>query len=214
MSRTAVKRRKTQQERVEESARRLMDAAIELFAERGYEQTSVAEIGLRAGYSRAMVRERYGSKEALLNALIKSQYEDRLMAPTAEGATALEGIFERIDRLESLRARDARLLRALYVLEFEAVGPVPALRPHIAGWFAWVQSNTVKALLQGQSDGSVKATIDVDDEAEQFVLTAIGIAYRWSLEGDAFDHAEALARWKSRLRRHCGTTRRARRASA
>ena len=145
-----------------------MDAAVDLIAERGYEQTTVAEIGVRAGYSRAMVRERYGSKEALLDALIKSEYEDKLLAPTAIGGTGLERIFERIDRLEALRLRDARLLRALYVLEFEAVGPVPALRPHVAGWFAQVRAGTVNALQQGQSDGSIKASIDVEDEADTF----------------------------------------------
>lgn len=205
MSENMAHRRKTQRERVEESAQRLMDAAVDLIAERGYEQTTVAEIGVRAGYSRAMVRERYGSKEALLDALIKSEYEDKLLAPTAIGGTGLERIFERIDRLEALRLRDARLLRALYVLEFEAVGPVPALRPHVAGWFAQVRAGTVNALQQGQSDGSIKASIDVEDEAEHFVLSAIGIAYRWALEGEAFDHAEALRRWKSRIRRQCGT---------
>ena len=43
-----------------------MDAAIELIGEKGFDTTTAAEIGERAGYSRSMVHARYGSKESLL----------------------------------------------------------------------------------------------------------------------------------------------------
>lgn len=206
MSESVVRRRKTQRERVDESAHRLMDAAIELIAARGYERTTVAEIGQRAGYSRTMVRERYGSKEALLEALIKSEYEEKLFAPASSGISGLDQILDRIDRLEAMRLRDARLLRALYVLQFEAVGPVLPLRPQVMEWFSRVRAGTIDALRAGQVDGSVRAAIDIEDEAEQFVLTGIGIAYRWALEGDTFDHAAALQRWKFRIGRQVGAT--------
>src|ERR1700758_3499185 len=62
-------KRRTQTERVAESSERLLLAAAELTAEKGFERTTSAEIGERAGYSRAMVRGRYGSKEALIEAL-------------------------------------------------------------------------------------------------------------------------------------------------
>src|SRR5213076_237185 len=74
--------RRTQQERVAESAKRLADAAFELIAEKGFERTTAAEIGERAGYSRSMVRDRYGSKEALLESLLASEFEARLLPAT------------------------------------------------------------------------------------------------------------------------------------
>ena len=58
----------TQTQRVEISNRRLIEAAAELIAEKGWEATTAAEIGRRAGYSRAMVHARYGSKDAILDA--------------------------------------------------------------------------------------------------------------------------------------------------
>ena len=58
--------RRTQQERVEESTQRLFRAAAELIAEGGYDAATAAEIGRRAGYSRSMVRARFGSKEQLV----------------------------------------------------------------------------------------------------------------------------------------------------
>src|ERR1700745_982557 len=79
--------RRTQQERSAESARRLLDAAIELIAEKGFERTTVAEIGERAGYSRSMVRARYGSKEALLESIFGSQLDRRVVPKNAHDLT-------------------------------------------------------------------------------------------------------------------------------
>src|SRR5262249_57141898 len=60
---TSSRRPMTQAERVAESAQRLMQAAIELIAEKGFQRTSASEIAERAGYSRTMVAARHGSKE-------------------------------------------------------------------------------------------------------------------------------------------------------
>jgi AcrR family transcriptional regulator len=52
--------RLTQAERRARSERSLLDAAEQLFAEKGSHRTSLAEIGERAGYSRGLVGERFG----------------------------------------------------------------------------------------------------------------------------------------------------------
>jgi hypothetical protein len=78
-------RRRTQRERTAESTRRLLDAAIELIAEKGFERTTAMEIGERAGYSRSMVRARYGSKEALLESVLRNDYEPLMLAPEVNG---------------------------------------------------------------------------------------------------------------------------------
>jgi AcrR family transcriptional regulator len=43
----------------------LLDAAIELFAERGYDRTTVRDIATRAGVNQALLFRYFGSKEAL-----------------------------------------------------------------------------------------------------------------------------------------------------
>src|SRR5690606_37191431 len=52
------------------STRQLLEAAGALIAERGYENTSIAAIGERAGYSRGLVTARFGTKQNLLNVLL------------------------------------------------------------------------------------------------------------------------------------------------
>jgi AcrR family transcriptional regulator len=87
----------TQAERVAASDKALLAAAIELIAERGYERTTLALIGERAGYSRGLVTQRFGSKEKLLWAVIK-QMLDRFSTQNLHergdktGVPALQGI--------------------------------------------------------------------------------------------------------------------------
>lgn len=75
-----------------ETRERLLDAAEELFADRGFGPTSVRQITQRAGANVAAVHYHYGGKEPLLRAVL-----DRRMRPVN---------LERIRRLERLSAGD------------------------------------------------------------------------------------------------------------
>ena len=51
---------------------KLLDAARELFGEQGYDATSIAEIGLRAGIAKSVLYHHFGSKAALYQAVIEA----------------------------------------------------------------------------------------------------------------------------------------------
>jgi AcrR family transcriptional regulator len=51
----------------------LQDAAVELFAERGYDRTTVRDIATRAGVNQALLFRYFGSKEALFEAATRGQ---------------------------------------------------------------------------------------------------------------------------------------------
>jgi AcrR family transcriptional regulator len=70
----AVKRR-TQAERREETRGRLLDAAVLVFARRGYYSAGVAEIAAEAGCSTGALYDHFGSKEKLFLAVMETQIE-------------------------------------------------------------------------------------------------------------------------------------------
>src|SRR5687768_15343821 len=107
--------RRTQRERVEESTRRLAVAAVELFGEQGFERTTAAQIGERAGYSRAMVRRRYGSKEALLEQLVEQELATRITPAGGDDRPGLERILAQVDRLIDFLEEDESTARAFFV---------------------------------------------------------------------------------------------------
>lgn len=190
--------RRSQRERVEESSRRLAEAAIELIAEKGYANTTAQEIGIRAGYSRAMVRERFGSKEALLEAVLQ-EYEGRIYVSPEPGTSGLQRVLAPILALRDFAAEDPRLLRAVLSLNFEALHDQDMLRRRVAGWLAQVKEATCRAVIDGQADGSVSGACSADEFASEMIATAIGYAYAWVLDPSTIDFEGVLTRWHDRL---------------
>src|SRR4051812_2397693 len=92
----------------------VLDAALEAFAERGYEGTSVREIARALGVSHNLIPQRIGSKEQLWYAAIERGF--------AELAIAL------IEVAADTAARDdVEQLRALVIRFIEANASRPAL---------------------------------------------------------------------------------------
>lgn len=75
--------------------RQMIAVAEEIFAERGYQASSMDEIAERVGVSKPMIYEYFGSKEGLLVACIR-QARAELLATTM---TAVEGIASAEDAL-------------------------------------------------------------------------------------------------------------------
>jgi AcrR family transcriptional regulator len=190
----------TQVERSTESGRRLMAAAIELIAEKGFERTTAVEIGERAGYSRNMVRVRYGSKEALLESLLDTEFQPLFLTPAGEGATGLDAALQRIDHLAAQAEEKPEHMRALFTLVFETVGPIESLGPWLRAWLRDYCAGAADALRLGQKDGSVRADLDPDLEADRIMNYGLGLAFRWTLEPEQVDFARSLRDWTAYMR--------------
>jgi AcrR family transcriptional regulator len=84
-----ARQRRTQAERRDEAERRILDAAIRLVVERGYNGFSLAEVGELAGYSRGLPGHYFAKKEDLLSQValfLISNYHEA----TAEAEASLE----------------------------------------------------------------------------------------------------------------------------
>jgi AcrR family transcriptional regulator len=195
--RSTARRRRTQTDRVAESSKRLLLAAAELTAEQGFEKTTASEIGQRAGYSRAMVRDRYGSKEALIEALFAEELEPRVNAGQCEGLDGLARVVHQIEALEDLAREDETLARSFFVLTFETAGPIQSLRPWYRGYFARYETLMTESLALGERDGSICPGLDHAAEARHFISHALGLAFRWTLDWDGFDYLGELAAWRA-----------------
>jgi AcrR family transcriptional regulator len=93
-----------------ETRRRLLESAVEVFAERGYHAATLSEIASRAGLTTGAVYSTFGSKKALLVAVCTQP-------PGSEDAD-----------LDAALARGASLREALEALALDAAreGPSPA----------------------------------------------------------------------------------------
>ena len=183
------------QDRSHESTRRLLDAAAELVAERGYAEATVAEVGKRAGYSRGLVSARFGSKENLMWALVQRASDTwfpNLLDPPRRGS-ARDQLLALVRTIGEQVARDPQALRVLERLIFEASGE---LHERFVASQRRMEGGLRDILTRGIDDGSIRDDIDVAVEAALLVATLRGISYQWFLyprEVDLVRLHEALA---------------------
>ncbi|TAM69790.1 TetR/AcrR family transcriptional regulator [Mycobacterium sp.] len=190
---------RTQRERVAESTRRLLPAAVELFAEQGYDRTTAAQIGERAGYSRAMVRRRYGSKEGLLQVLFDIELRQRVTPPVDPDRTGLGQILLQVDQFIAFVESDEMVARAFFVLAFETGAQRLALRAAFREWFADYEANMKQSLRVGKRDKTIRQDLDIDHEAQQFVSQCLGLAFRWTLDWEGYDFLADARAWRAAL---------------
>lgn len=169
-----------QQDRSHESTRRLLDAAAELVAERGYTAATLAEIGRSAGYSRGLVSARFGSKENLMWALVQrasNAWFPKLLDPPP-GRSARDQLLALVRTIGEQVARDPQALQVLERLIFEASGD---LRQRFVASQRIMESSFRDILKRGIDDGSIRGDIEAEVEAALLVATLRGISYQWFL---------------------------------
>ena len=80
-----------------DSRDRLLVAAGELFAERGYERTTVREVGQRAGVDPALIARYFGSKAELYLAALRKDYQPAGGEPVdLTDPAAIAGLLDRV----------------------------------------------------------------------------------------------------------------------
>ena len=188
----------TQPQRVETSSRRLLEAAADLIVEKGWEATTAADIGRRAGYSRAMVHARYGSKDAILEAFL-GEYLKRLNPDPDPKTTGMQQVLAHFDRIEEIYTQDDELLLAMFVATFEAVKTTSPLRDRVRAQLTSGTKKVEKGLRAGVRDGSVRSGIDIARAVGDISTAVFGIAFFWTALPDQYDLGRALTDVRNRI---------------
>jgi AcrR family transcriptional regulator len=175
-----------------------MAAAIELFAENGFERTSAAQIADHAGYSHGMVNARFGSKEALVEQLMHTEYERRML-PQIDPESGIDGLLDWIEAIQDEIRTAPGHMRTFYTLVFEAVGPIPSLRPWVEEWLARCVQTAAACLNAANHAGELRSDIDIEGEAELFVYSGVGLGYRYTYDNDLSEFNRSLGKWRVRF---------------
>jgi AcrR family transcriptional regulator len=184
------------------STGRLLRAAASLIAERGYERTTLAAVGARAGYSHGLVTRRFGSKDGLLDALLQRMVADwyqREVTPLQDELTGGAALSVVIRSIRASIRRDPLAVRALYTLMFEAHRSTPAVLHERMREFHRKQRRSYEdAIKAGIEHGTVDPAIDPIAIGHLAVSTLRGAGYQWLLDED-FDIDATLAALEEHL---------------
>ena len=176
----------------------MMSAAAKLIARHGVAGTSLAEVGIEAGYSRGLPVERYGTKLGLVLALLAATekwFGDHL-ATTLAGRSGLEAIELRVrasvDRSDSATA-------ALHAIYTASQSVMPALKKPVADFTRRWSAGLVAHMREGQATGEIRKDINCEAEARFLHAAMRGLMMQYLMDGSH----KGLAQAKAILLAHC-----------
>jgi AcrR family transcriptional regulator len=189
--------RRTQAERRADSEQRLIQAAVELIVEQGLENTSLAEIGQRAGASHAAVNHRFGSKDELVDRIIEvaTAYYAEVATERIGRRTGLAALLQVCDLYLDLVVGADPLGRVHVVLWSEAVARDASRREAQQSWDRQFRDFASSLIQDGIATGEIRVDLAVAETALTIVGALRGIAMQLMLdEGISLNDAKALVR--------------------
>lgn len=181
--------RQTQAERTAISDTRMYEAAIALIGQSGTHNTTLKEVGERAGYSRGLASNRFGSKEALFSNLVTNFNEK--WAEELDGfvgdRTGLAAYLAALDAVEDFLLKQSTFMKAMYILWYETISSHNDLRIRLAEHHAVYRRDAERWLREGMAEGVVRPDVDPALTAIQFCSFIFGTIYQWLVDPGSVD---------------------------
>jgi AcrR family transcriptional regulator len=182
-------KRMTQAERTALSDARMLEAAKELIAEHGTHNTTLREVGEKAGYSRGLASNRFGSKEGLFSQLVRDfnrRWAEELRR-SVKDSTGLPAFSAALDAVEYFLLNRSDEMKALYILWFESMSSHDEVRQRLARNHTAYRRDAERWVREGIADGTIRDTIDPYCFAVEFASLIFGLIYQWLVDPARID---------------------------
>jgi AcrR family transcriptional regulator len=187
----AAGQRRTQVQRRAQAEDALLDSAAKLFARLGVEQTSLAQVGAEAGFSRGLVNHHFGSKATLVERLVERTQHDFVSGLTETDGTEVDAIVAIARSYLNVAGRELTDTRAHYVMWGAALPQDADLRASVATGDLQFRTG-VKSLVQlGQKRGTIATELDPAGMAVVVVGMLRGTVAQFLIDPDDVDLAAA-----------------------
>lgn len=177
----------------------LVRVASEMFAERGYRDTSIADIAQRVGVTQQALLYYFGSKPALLDAVIDDR--DGAAVAFAEELAAIGGV-EAIRGLPAAARRnvsDPNLVRLFAVLVAENLPRDAVAHDHFVARYRRLRRLVAQLIADGQDAGVFDPAVDPALKAAEVVGAIDGLNTQWLLDPDDVDIVGAMEQYAEGL---------------
>jgi AcrR family transcriptional regulator len=179
----------------------IVEAATQLFAHAGYRGTGLAGIAAEVGLTQAGLLHHFGSKEALLEAVVRHRSEQD--APLIESIIGDGGI-DMLDRLHLLAEHNverAGLSLLFTVLVAENLRPEHPAHQFFLQRYRDLRQAIVAALKAGQKRGEIRRNVNLEAVSQRIVAALDGLQTQWLLDPDEVDLVESYRELGASLRR-------------
>jgi AcrR family transcriptional regulator len=176
------------------TAKRILAAAQDILADRGYSELTMTAISQVSGVNRALVSYYFGGKAGLLAALVDTLFQDPEVGLVEEVRSTLDGA-ERVEGFLDWQRRvsqNDRTNRMLYELL-----PHALREPEVRARFA--EEYRVYREVDGDCLGGAPRELsegELDALAAVSIAVVEGLGIQRALDPDGFDHQRAWRMWR------------------
>ncbi len=160
----------------------LIAVAVDVFAQHGYAGGSIRAIAEKAGVSHATLLQHFGSKEALLTAVLE-EWDRRTVADGLADVSGLD-YFRRLPEVVTAHQQSRGLLELFTTIAAEASSPSHPAHHFIEQRYARNLATLAGHLREAVDAGDVAPMTDTRIQIEVRLITAVldGIGLQWLLD--------------------------------
>lgn len=173
----------TKQKRSQETRHRILEAALKLFAQTGFETSSVAEICAEAGISKGAFYHHFPTKQAVFLALLEDWLGrlDLEMNAAREGAPNIAEALQRMSSMMRQVFKEAGGHLPMFLEFWMQASHDPTVWQALIAPYRRYNNYFKELIQQGIQDGSL-APIDPELAARLLVSLAVGILLQGMLD--------------------------------
>jgi AcrR family transcriptional regulator len=186
---------RTRQARGDRRRQQILDAAVELFAAKGYRSTGVAALAERVGMTAPGMLYYFGSKEGLLRETVAER--DRASAPHAGDVGDLASLRD----IGKHNVETATLVRLYVVLGAESFDPDDPLHDFFVERYETARALTRTLLERELAQGRIRADADIEQLAREIIAVIMGLEVQWLADPERVDLETSIRDYIDRLLR-------------
>jgi AcrR family transcriptional regulator len=180
--------------RGERTRRTILDAALEVFAEHGYQGGSLRDVAARAGITDAGLLHHFPSKSAVLSAVLErrdEQAREDFPFEHADGRTVLESFVQLVERNSAAPG----VVQLYCHLSAEATAPDHPAHAYFQRHYRLVLDIATRAFGDLSQRGELRPGVDPAAAARASVALMDGLQIQWLLDRASVDMAAELRGW-------------------
>jgi AcrR family transcriptional regulator len=185
--------RRNRSPRGDRRRQQILDAAVALFAAKGYRSTGVAQLAERVGMTAPGMLYYFGSKEGLLRETVAER--DRAAAPHAGDVRDLAGLRD----IGKHNVETATLVRLYVVLGAESLDPGDPLHDFFVERYETARALTRDVLERERAAGRIRDDADIGQLAREIVAVIMGLEVQWLADPERVDLETSIRHYIDRM---------------
>lgn len=161
---------------------RILAAAKQVFAARGFRGGSLNDVAVLAGYTRAGLLHHFPSKESMLLALLEDRDSRLFDLEPQEREEGIRELLHRLTETTDIILRDRELVQLAHVLTAEASGSEHPARDWVARRQEFIRGLLTRAVTRSIERGEIDPDVDAANLAAVIFGMFEGLEAQWLLD--------------------------------